>query len=310
LTVTGGKLSIGHVGLVEGLMTGAFNTATPIPNQGHNLSTTRANSTSNVGFPNDSTWGYEGKFFVPGNTPVTWNFAENFDDNVLLRIDGAIVLNDTTWNNPTSMSVVLNPGAHDIELRVGQGGGGVGPVGGILGVGYDVTGLAVIGADLAAAGYVALTDPGDGSFLYSTDTLTLANNIALNVMTEVSVGQPGMVTELSGAISGTGLEKTGGGTLHLSGVQTYTTLTTTGGITEVDSALATGATVNANATTNFNLSQTLSALNIGAGAVVTLTATPPFAPLAGAGSAVVPEPGTVGLLLVGALGVLARRRRS
>ena len=108
-------------------------------------------------------------------------------------------------------------------------------------------------------------------------------------------------------VTGTTLTKTGAGTLNLAGTQTYATLTTSAGTTNVNSALGTGTSVvNANATTNFSVSQTLGALNSG---------TMPLAPLAGfsggsgPGVGVEPEPGSMGLLLIGALGLAARRRR-
>lgn len=68
----------------------------------------------------------------------------------------------------------------------------------------------------------------------------------------------------------------------------------------------------ANATLNFSVSQTLGSLTIGAGAPVALTSD--VASLAGSGSlgggsTALPEPGTIGLLLMGAVGVLSRRRR-
>ncbi len=95
------------------------------------------------------------------------------------------------------------------------------------------------------------------------------------------------------------VEKTGGGILSLNGPQTYTTLTTSAGTTNLNVALGTGtSTVNADATTNFGVSQTLAALNVGAGAVA---GAPAFV--------VVPEPGVPGLLMVGALGMLVRRRK-
>ena len=76
----------------------------------------------------------------------------------------------------------------------------------------------------------------------------------------------------------------------------------------MNSALGTGtSTVNANATTNISTSQTLAALNIGAGAVVTFSQTPP--PFAGFSAGVVPEPGSLSLLLIGALGLATRRNR-
>jgi len=140
----------------------------------------------------------------------------------------------------------------------------------------------------------------------------------------VAIGTGGATVEvtaanvliISGTIDGVGntLTKTGTGTLTLSGTPNYGTLHTTDGITNVDSSFIGGtSTVNADATTNFGVSQTLAALNIGNGAVVTFGAGPEAEPGAGAtsafGAATVPEPGSLGLLVVGALGLLGRRSR-
>jgi hypothetical protein len=67
------------------------------------------------------------------------------------------------------------------------------------------------------------------------------------------------------------------------------------------------------------VSQTLSSLTIGAGATVVFTSGAASGSFGGGdkgagfgslgGGATVPEPGTLGLLLVGALGMLNRRRR-
>jgi hypothetical protein len=104
-------------------------------------------------------------------------------------------------------------------------------------------------------------------------------------------------------ITGTTLRKIGAGKLTIAGAQTYDTLTTTDGRTDLASALGAGnSTINANAETNISVSQTLAALNIGGGAVAG------FGDLAGNPVQSIPEPGSAALLL-GGLGLLLGLRR-
>ena len=134
---------------------------------------------------------------------------------------------------------------------------------------------------------------------------------------------------ISAEVSCTGaLTKTGPGTLTLSGPQNYPTLNTQGGRTDLSATLGTGtSTINANAEINITVSQTLAALNIADGVEVTfgdglafaggpektggftVAFTPPSSGAGLGGSPVVPEPGSVGLLLAGVLGILGRRQR-
>ena len=164
----------------------------------------------------------------------------------------------------------------------------------------------------------------------------------LGAGTTVAVAAPGILGldgtwEMNRAISGTGkVVKQGTGAVIISGAQSYAVLETTGGTTTLTTSLpnaeidntggilnvnadATGSTVNVSGTTNFGASQTLAALNIAAGGVVTLGAPGPapgeaaFATdfdLAGIPAQGVPEP-CVAALMLGGLGVLvgARRRR-
>ena len=141
----------------------------------------------------------------------------------------------------------------------------------------------------------------------------LGGEVALGGNT-LTVGDATPATIFSGTISGaTGtVVKQGAGALTLNGVQSYGTLTANTGITNIGSALGTGTSVlNANARVNISASQTLAALNIADGVEVTFGDGLPFAggPDKLGAPALVPEPGNAALLLVGALGVLARRRR-
>lgn len=134
-------------------------------------------------------------------------------------------------------------------------------------------------------------------------------------------------TVFSGAISGAGaVEKNGTSIQTLHGAQQYDSLTVTEGTLNVNGEVGTipangtaSVVVAAGAKLKFgSVSQTLTSLTIGAGATVTFTSGAASGAFIGGGggktaslggSAVVPEPGTLGLLLIGALGMLNRRRR-
>ena len=192
-----------------------------------------------------------------------------------------------------------------------SGGGYIGaPLVQVGGDGVGATAIATIDGTGTLTG-ITVTNPGVG---YTTSSFTLVGGGFGNT------GAVGGTATLAANTSGT-LTKVGNGTLTLTGTQGYNALTTSAGTTNVNTSFTGGtATVNANATTNFNASQTLGALNIGAGAVVTFGSGVPFAAVgadgkdsspsfASGGSVIVPEPGSLALLIVGALGVLGRRRR-
>ena len=138
----------------------------------------------------------------------------------------------------------------------------------------------------------------------------------------------------AGSITADSVTKTSTGVLQLGGAQNYNTLTVDDGTLNVNGSLTTGTAAvtvtdtvgGAPTTLRFgSVSQTLSSLSIGAGATVVLTSDPATGAFSGGGegdkadmvseglslggSAAVPEPGTFALLLVGALGGLARRHR-
>ena len=150
---------------------------------------------------------------------------------------------------------------------------------------------------------------GLGALVTSTGTGTVAGLVTLSG--NASIGGAGTLNVSGGLAGAFTVTKVGAGTTHLSGPHTFSTLTTSAGTTNVDSALAATSTVNANATTNFTVSQKFGALNIG-----TVPLANPLAAFSGSevgthlGVAAVPEPGSIGLLLIGALGLASRRRRN
>ena len=124
-------------------------------------------------WPDNSVYVYTGYLWNKETTNVTWTFMQNMDDTFLMRLDGAVILNKgfttilpyrITANAGTCSTITLTPGPHAIEIRAGQGGGGVG--------GYwiksdgsrPVWGIDRLGRDVANVEYCEFaTDPGDGS---------------------------------------------------------------------------------------------------------------------------------------------------
>ena len=164
---------------------------------------------------------------------------------------------------------------------------------------------------------------GSGALLASTGTGTVGGAVVLTAAT--TLGGEGALS-INGAVTGGyGITKVGGGVTSfgaapgsLAGVGN---LTAEGGTTNVNSGLGGGTSnVSVTGTTTLrfgSVSQTLSSLTIGAGSTVIFTSGLASGAFGGGGgkvaglggNATVPEPGTLGLLVIGALGVLNRRRR-
>ena len=183
-----------------------------------------------------------------------------------------------------------------------------------------------VNADAALGNSAGAVGISNGATLQAAGTVTTAART-------LTLGAGGGVIDTNGntvnfnsgsTVTGTALTKSGTGTLNFgvsSGLTGLGALAANNGTTHVNSALGTGtSTVSVTAATTLkfgSVSQTLSSLTIGAGSTVTFTSglasfsggSGGKAPSRGGGSAVVPEPGTLGLLLVGALGMLNRRRR-
>ncbi len=284
-------VSVGHtasgVGIVNLLTGGVLNTP--------NIGTGNAASSSTLNF-NGGTLQANGD---------SGSFLQGLD-NAYIYAGGGII--DTQGHTVTIAQDLIAPTGDGVaSIAIAPGGAGAGYVSAPMvkitdGGGTGATAIATIDGSGVLTGII-ITNPGVGYTGAPTVTL-LGGNPSTAAILDTA-------TTAANATTGI-LTKIGSGTLNLDGLQGYNTLTTSDGVTNVNTSFTGGtATVNANATTNFSTSQTLAALNIGAGALVTLTESTPFAAVGGkgmSGSAVVPEPGSIGLLLVGALGFLGRRR--
>ena len=266
----GGILSFDNAsgnGLIEGRLSGAFNTTDAIPFDAVQLGTPKAHETNPANFPDNTTYGYRGTLVVPAGPDVTWTFGKQFDDSVRLLIDGNQLINDGTWNNAVVATVTLAAGEHSFEARFGEGGGGVGPNSGwTIGFGIDTLGRNVADPSF----FTALTDPGDGSRLRYSDggsaDYTVPNGMTLNVATEIYVRQFG--AGINGDITGAaGINKTGNGRLTLAGTNSYAGPTNiNAGVLEIGNGGATGSlgsgNVNNAGTLKFNRTGTLNVPNI------------------------------------------------
>jgi autotransporter-associated beta strand protein len=210
--VAEGVLRLAVPGLYEGRLPNWFNRLDPNPRTSIQLTTRYANSTDRAPWVDNSTYVYSGLINNSATQDVVYTFAEQFDDNVMLRIDGEIVLNDTQWNVQTSTNVTLSPGVHAFDLRVGQGGWDVGPSAGGVG---GTTGLGFACSTNGGATWLALTDSGAGNFLDTGlaqpflpagTSVTVADGatLDLNMATQTVAGVGGSGTVRNGELAVTG----------------------------------------------------------------------------------------------------------
>ncbi len=168
--ISGGtvKLSAFTAGLYEGMVStsnSTFDTADSIPHTSVQLSARWGDSKTSGGnniYPawgDDTTWGYTGYLYNPSSQNVSYEFGKNFDDDGYLKIDGTVLINDTTWTAHPTATMTLAPGWHSIDLRFGQGGGGVGPIDSTFG------GHGMAFSTNGGSTWSSFTDPGSGSLL-------------------------------------------------------------------------------------------------------------------------------------------------
>ena len=281
----------GTPGLLEGRITGnqfdetTLNPATAVQS-GPRLGQTIAKPP----WGDYETWVYSGQFY---DADGIFSFAENIDDNVSVKIDGVLRLRnalDTSRNNSWHTATTtgsttddsgdtnanayggttnfgMGPkgdGWHDIEIRMGNAGGGAGPYSGSgwgsnFGFGLSSSGS----TSTLASNYVKPIDDGSGTLFRNSftgvgqlikqgaGTLTLSGANTISGGTTISAGQ---LVVASGATLGP--VKLAGGTLAGSGtVGTLTSLTDGGtvapGIAPGAGLLSTVGNVALNAATTY-----------------------------------------------------------
>jgi autotransporter-associated beta strand protein len=251
------------------------------------------------------------------------------DGTLQLGVNNGIRSGNAVTVAPTGASSVLDLAAFNQTI----GGAGLTLGGALTTSAASVigTGTLTLSGGATAVTYNAANNPLGATIAATTISLADAPQ-TFNVGDSTTVTGVGNEVTISSAITAVGansaLVKTGTGSLKLDGAQGYDILTVDDGTANVNGILGTApglAVVTVNDAGNGTklrfgtVSQTLSSLTIGAGATVVFTSGAASGSFGGGdkgagfgslgGGATVPEPGTLGLLLVGALGMLNRRRR-
>jgi len=273
---------------------------------------------------------------VPGaaNNVHTATFNSAGNGQTTINLGAGVTLNTVLFDTATAAAYTIGSGAVGSQTLTLENGGAI------------TTSSTVTNGQLVNAAVVLGTDRSAQTYTISNNATTPATalTVAGNITGAASGGTAGAKTlavlgagdtDLTGGIAKGGatslaVTKAGTGTLNLAAgsVLDIDSLTANDGTTAVNSALGAGTSVTVNdtgggAATSLkfgSVSQTLASLTIGAGATVTFTSGPASftastsGKTAGFGSkqpsgGLVPEPGTTGLLLAGALSVLARRTR-
>ena len=273
---------------------------------------------------------------VPGaaNNVHTATFNSAGGGQTTINLGAGVTLNTVLFDTASAAAYTIGSGAVGSQTLTLENGGAI------------TTSSTVVNGQVVNAAVVLGTDRSAQTYTISNNATTPATalTVAGNITGAASGGVAGAKTlavlgagdtDITGGIAQGGaaslaVTKAGTGTLNLAAgsVLDIDSLTANDGTTAVNSALGAGTSVTVNdtgggAATSLkfgSVSQTLASLTIGAGATVTFTSGPASftastsGKTAGFGSkqpsgGLVPEPGTTGLLLAGALSVLARRTR-
>lgn len=201
-------------GLRENKTQGSFDEVTPNSSNEIKLGPVMAQLPTNT-WGENQTVTYTGQINIPDNGTIGDNigtvaFAKWFDDSIKIVIDGTTYMRNTTFNDGVASGAIsLTPGLHDIEIRLGQGTGGAGPVvqdGGIgLGLGIDLidpvdaTNNGGLGLLTNGGNFVAPLDNGTGN-LFKTTTV----KAGLTVSTDGTLSAGGFTNIGTAAVSGNG----------------------------------------------------------------------------------------------------------
>jgi autotransporter-associated beta strand protein len=184
LRLAGGALAFvqtGSTGLTESVSSDrAINLATSGTNATVRLTTRMANTNSNLAatYPFYTQYIYTGRWYVPAD--ASYSFLKNFDDSGYLAVDRTALINDANWNNVIVVrGIKLAKGWHDLEIRVAQGDGGVGPTVARFasGIMCDPTDGDFSATNMENAAVFA--DPGDGSVLRTDRIATVPERAVL-----------------------------------------------------------------------------------------------------------------------------------
>jgi hypothetical protein len=263
---------------------------------------------------------------------ATFNSAGGVNDTI--NLGGGVTLNTVLFDTASAAAYTIGSGTVGSQTLTLENGGAI-TTSSTVTNGQVVNAAVVLGTDRSAQTYTIsnnATTPATALTLAGNITGAASGGVAgAKTLAVVGAGD----TDITGGIAKGGatsiaVTKAGTGTLNLAAGSALAidSLMANDGTTTVNSTLGTGTSVTVNdtgggAATSLkfgSVSQTLASLTIGAGATVTFTSGPASftgstsGKAAGFGSGqpsggLVPEPGTTGLLLAGALGLLARRAR-
>jgi fibronectin-binding autotransporter adhesin len=171
-------------GLRENKTAGAFDETTPNTSNEVKLGPVAGQFGANA-FGDNQTFTYTGKINIPDNGVLgdgmgAVSFAKFFDDSIKIVIDGTTYLRNSSFNDGVGSGLIpLSVGLHDIEIRMGNGTGGSGPVGQDgnafnVGLGIDITNpvsaqeAGGVGSVLDGSSFVLPVDDGSGNLFQTT----------------------------------------------------------------------------------------------------------------------------------------------